>query len=146
MYFIVSVTDSDKHFDSAIMEYQKRLWKNLNILNIKPTKNWTPQQIILQDTKNIMQTIKSKFVWYKIILLSKDWKTQSTFDFQKTLSGGLKVVFVIGWPYGLDESEFSQIDKISFGKMTMAHWLVKLVLLEQLYRVYTLEIGKKYHY
>jgi 23S rRNA pseudoU1915 N3-methylase RlmH len=59
-------------------------------------------------------------------------------------------VFIIGWPYWVDEekikNEIPSIKEISFGAITLPHWLAKLTLVEQLYRVSTIWIWKKYHY
>jgi 23S rRNA (pseudouridine1915-N3)-methyltransferase len=57
-------------------------------------------------------------------------------------------VFIIGWPYGLDEPVLAKyIDvKISFWAITLPHGLAKVTLLEQLYRIGTIEDGKSYHY
>ena len=39
MFCILSISDSDKHFASAIAEYQKRLWKQIKIEDLKPVKD-----------------------------------------------------------------------------------------------------------
>jgi 23S rRNA pseudoU1915 N3-methylase RlmH len=44
------------------------------------------------------------------------------------------------------KSKFSDLKEISFGAITMPHWLAKLVLIEQLYRCKTIQIWKSYHY
>ncbi|MBP7062355.1 23S rRNA (pseudouridine(1915)-N(3))-methyltransferase RlmH [Patescibacteria group bacterium] len=48
----------------------------------------------------------------------------------------------------MDEEELKSVvdTSISFGKITMPHGLAKLVLLEQIYRIETIQSGKKYHY
>ena len=58
MIKILCISDSDKHFDSAIQEYKNRLTKNIEIRNIKPSKNGSKQQIINQDTENINKQLK----------------------------------------------------------------------------------------
>lgn len=56
------------------------------------------------------------------------------------------LVFAIGGPDGLDESVRQKAERvISFGAMTMPHELVRLVLLEQLYRAGTILAGSPYH-
>lgn len=145
---ILSITDSDKHFATAIAEYIKRLGKQLEIQNIKPTKYGTQQQIISKDTDNIITTLDNKFSQHHKILLSKSWKIVDTLSFKKLCIDQSQVVFIIGGPYGLDEAELEKHinNKISFGAITMPHGLAKLVLLEQIYRAETIHIGKKYHY
>jgi len=148
MLTILSITDSDKHFSTAIDEYSKRLWKNVTIRNIKPTKHGTQKQIIEKDTFQVISILEKKFSQHNKILLSKDGKTIDTQQFQKTIELWWKIVFLIGGPYGFNEKVLEKhIDKvISFGAMTVPHGLAKLLLLEQIYRAETIRIWKKYHY
>jgi 23S rRNA (pseudouridine1915-N3)-methyltransferase len=146
MFTILSISDSDKHRQSVVDEYAKRLWKSVKILNLKPSRNGSVQQIITADTQNII-THLSKFSDTQKILLSKEGKQLDTMQLA-TLVRNKDSVFVIWWPYGLDEPTLSKyIDsKISFGAITLPHGLAKVTLLEQLYRVGTIEQGKSYHY
>ena len=146
MFTILSISDSDKHRQSVVDEYTKRLWKSVKILNLKPSKNGNFQQIIAADTQNII-THLSKFSDTQKILLSKEGKQLDTMQLA-TLVRNKDSVFVIGWPYGLDEPALATyIDsKISFGAITLPHGLAKVTLLEQLYRIWTIEQWKSYHY
>jgi 23S rRNA (pseudouridine1915-N3)-methyltransferase len=148
MFIVFAVSDSDKHFESAIKEYEKRLWKSLKIENIKPTRNGTIQQIIKKDTENILNVISKKFWSYKKILLSKEGESLDTiqiFDFCKKNND---IIFIIWWPYGLDEKLLEKnIDlRLSFGAVTLQHWLAKLILLEQIYRITMISKNRDYHY
>jgi 23S rRNA (pseudouridine1915-N3)-methyltransferase len=60
---------------------------------------------------------------------------------------GIKhVTFVIGGPLGLSSTVLKKADwKISLSQMTFTHDMVRLFLLEQLYRAYTIKAGEKYH-
>jgi 23S rRNA (pseudouridine1915-N3)-methyltransferase len=146
MFTILSISDSDKHRQSVVDEYTKRLWKSVKIINLKPSKNGNVQQIISADTQNII-THLSKFSDTQKILLSKEWKPLDTMRLA-TLVRNKDSVFIIWWPYGLDEPALTKyIDsRISFGAITLPHGLAKVTLLEQLYRVGTIEQGKSYHY
>ena len=146
MFTILSISDSDKHRQSVVDEYTKRLWKSVKILNLKPSKNGSVQQIIAADTQNII-THLNKFSDTQKILLSKEGKSLDTMQLA-TLVRNKDSVFVIWWPYGLDEPALAKyIDsKISFGAITLPHGLAKVTLLEQLYRIWTIEQGKSYHY
>lgn len=146
MFTILSISDSDKHWQSVVDEYTKRLWKSVKILNIKPAKNWTTQQIISADTKNIIEHLQ-KFSDTQKILLSKEWKQLDTMQLV-SLVRNKDIVFIIGWPYWLDEQALVKYvdSKISFGAITLPHGLAKVTLLEQLYRIWTIEQGKSYHY
>lgn len=146
MFVILSISDSDKHRDKVVEEYTKRLGKSVKIENIKPSKKWNNAQMIQADTENLIAKLE-KFSEYKKILLSKEGKQVDTLALHKFLTDK-NCVFVIGWPYGLNEPELSKyIDaKISFGAITLPHGLAKVTLLEQLYRIGTIEQWKSYHY
>ena len=146
MFTILSISDSDKHREKVVEEYTKRLGKSVKIINIKPSKNWNHQQIISKDTENIIAHLQ-KFSDTTKILLSKEGKILDTLQLASLLKNK-DTLFVIGWPYGLDETALTKyIDtKISFGAITLPHGLAKVTLLEQLYRIWTIEQGKNYHY
>lgn len=148
MWSIVAISDSDKHFASAVAEYMKRLSKYVEIFDIKPYKHDNPAFVIVKETQQIKEILQKKFAQHYKILLSKSGKDLKTEDLGLLCSKHTHIVFVIGWPYGLDEEELKSIvdTSISFGKITMPHGLAKLVLLEQIYRIQAIESGKKYHY
>ena len=57
------------------------------------------------------------------------------------------VVFIIGGVYGLDKSVLDKADRVlSFSGFTFPHQLIRLILMEQLYRAWTISSGKTYHY
>ncbi|HPC34803.1 MAG TPA: 23S rRNA (pseudouridine(1915)-N(3))-methyltransferase RlmH [Candidatus Absconditabacterales bacterium] len=147
MFVILNISDSDKHWNEGILEYSKRLGKAVVIENIKPIKNGTQAQIIEKETDLILERLEKKYKDWNKILLSKEGKIYSTEDLGKFL-GKQKNVFIIGGPYGTNENKLINfgIKRISFGKITLPHGLAKLVLLEQIYRIGSINSGKKYHY
>lgn len=66
----------------------------------------------------------------------------------RRLSGsGKRTVFVCGGPYGNSGRLKSRADKaVSLSKLTFTHEMARLVLMEQVYRAFTIIMGKKYHY
>lgn len=73
MYVICAISDSNKHFQTPIDEYLKRLGKSIDLVDLKPTKHWSRQQIITQETEKILTKItKLKSKWYRIVLLIKE--------------------------------------------------------------------------
>lgn len=146
MFVILSISDSDKHRNAVVQEYTKRLGKSVKIIDIVPSRKWTPQQMIQVDTETIIAKL-SKFWDYQKMLLSKEGKALDTWTLHK-LFIHQNVVFIIGWPYGLQETALASFvdGKISFGTITLPHGLAKVTLLEQLYRISTIEQGKSYHY
>ena len=149
MFCILSISDSDKHFASAIAEYQKRLWKQIKIEDLKPVKDDNHQFVIQKETKNLIEMLWKKYVNWQKILLIKEGKSFSTLEISEVLNAK-DTVFVIWGPYGVDDKAlleaFPDMKKWSFGAITLPHGLAKLTLIEQLYRCTTLWTGKKYHY
>lgn len=149
---ILAISDSDKHFSVAIEEYIKRLGKNIEIINLKPSKKDNPKEIISQDTDQIISYLDTKYKDFMKMLLTKDGKSYSTEDIVDIINWNHQdskdTLFVIWWPYGLDEIRlWWHVDKqISFGKITMPHGLVKLVIIEQVYRSMQIINNKSYHY
>jgi 23S rRNA (pseudouridine1915-N3)-methyltransferase len=151
MITILCVSDSDKHFALACEEYIKRLGKNVNIINLKPSNKDTIPQIIKHDTQSIINKINSNIIKNnQIILLSKEGENRSTEQWQKYIAKHTNqshdMCFVIGGPYWLDEQLIPYHERLSFAAITMPHGLAKLVLLEQIYRCKQITEGRNYHY
>lgn len=154
MISIWSISDSDKHFSDAILEYTKRLWKDIQIINYKTSKKDNQAQIIQEDTEMIIEKVESakKAKNAYVILLSKDGKSLDTdqrrYMIELKRIQSQDIIFLIGWPYGFDEEKLGTLVdlKLSFGAVTMPHGLVKLVVLEQIYRCLQIIGGRQYHY
>lgn len=149
MIKIYIFADSYKHFEIPIKEYEKRLGKNLKLVKLKPSKNSNHNLVIKEETKNIIDKLKSEN-WYKIVLSPK-WKNYSTEDFVKIINDKKMtfsdIIFVIGWAYGFDYDKLrDSVDlELNLWQMTMPHSLALLVLLEQVYRIWMIEKGTSYH-
>ena len=87
----------------------------------------------------------------KVISLCVEGKQKSSEDFSKYLdnlmiTGTAKIVFIIGGSMGLHERIKERSDlRLSFSEMTFPHQLMRVVLLEQIYRAFTIIEGKTYH-
>ena len=58
-----------------------------------------------------------------------------------------QITFMVGGPYGLDRESFPQQTKqLSLSPMTFSHQMVRLILLEQVYRTFTILNGEPYHH
>ena len=145
MYKIIITSDSNKHFDSAIKEYVKRLWRNCEIVKLKPIKNWNDKEIVKKETNELIKKL-DKIKGFKIVLnpVWKSFNTNKLYDFiEEKKSLHSDIIFIIGWALGLDYDELkNHIDfSLNLWEMTMPHSLALLVLLEQIYR---LEMMKKW--
>ena len=80
------------------------------------------------------------------VALHPDGKIISSTDFSKLLEDKMSVKFFIGGAYGFEEQFLKQCDKvISLGKITMSHKIAKVVLLEQIYRGFSILSNHPYH-
>jgi 23S rRNA (pseudouridine1915-N3)-methyltransferase len=121
-------------YKEAIFEYTKRInrYIKINIEQIEKKINF------------------DKFKKALVIGLSADGKNLTTDDFKKQIESCLinsrDIVFILGDPFGMSESIEKIINlKISLGKQTMQHELTFVVLLEQIYRVFTIIRNEPYH-
>jgi 23S rRNA (pseudouridine1915-N3)-methyltransferase len=66
---------------------------------------------------------------------------------EKNSARGEQIVFVIGGPLGLHESILQNASvQLSLSRLTFPHQMVRTILLEQIYRSVTIQMGKQYHY
>ena len=88
----------------------------------------------------------------RLILLDENGKEMNSIGFsnflQKQMNSGLKqLVFVIGGPYGFSEAVYKKaVGTLSLSKMTFSHQMVRLFMIEQLYRGFTILKNEPYHH
>ena len=148
MYKILITSDSNKHFDSAILEYVKRLWKICEIIKLKPVKNGTEKQIIEKETSEVIKKLE-KFKWFKVVLnpVWKSLNTKKLFNLiEEKKQTNSNIIFIIGWANGLDYDYLKNyIDfNLNLWEMTMPHSLALLVIIEQIYRLEMIKKGTSY--
>lgn len=146
----------EKFYADAISEYSKRLSRycRLEILQVADEK--TPdhagikveQQIKNKEGERILSQIKENAY---VVALAIEGKMLDSVELSKKLDilaveGISQVVFVIGGSLGLSEAVLNRADyKLSFSKMTFPHQLMRVILLEQIYRGYRIVNGEPYH-
>ncbi len=150
MIKIYLFSDTHKHFSQAIEEYEKRLWKEIEIIKLKPSKRKEEKEIT-QEESHILKEKLSKEKWYKILLYitGKVISTESLFELVESKKQHFwDIIFVVWWAYGVDISQIDNlIDyKLSFSPMTFPHALAYLLLLEQIYRVAMIKKWSWYHH
>ncbi|MDY0121603.1 MAG: 23S rRNA (pseudouridine(1915)-N(3))-methyltransferase RlmH [Sulfurimonas sp.] len=80
------------------------------------------------------------------IILHPEGKLVDSFEFSKLLNDRMSLKFFIGGAYGFEENFLKQGDLvISLGKLTMSHKIAKVVLLEQIYRGFSILSNHPYH-
>jgi 23S rRNA (pseudouridine1915-N3)-methyltransferase len=133
--------------------YQKRLTHYLPfevsiILDIKNAKNLRPNQIKVKEGATINSKLKKEDF---LILLDERGKHFSSVEFAKFLDQKLqmsykKIVFLVGGAYGFSEDIYKRANsKLSLSKMTFSHQMIRLFVLEQIYRGMTILRNEPYH-
>lgn len=146
----------EKYFTMAIDEYSKRLGRycKLEIIELQDEK--TPDhssealnlQIKAKEGDRILSSIKDDAY---VIALAIEGKMIDSVELSEKIetlgvTGTSHIAFVIGGSLGLDERVLKRADmKLSFSKMTFPHQLMRVVLLEQIYRAYRIINNEPYH-
>jgi len=144
----------DKNLIKLIDTYQNRLKHYIKfelsvIPDIKNAKNLSENQQKEKEGALILKQIQPTD---QLILLDDKGKEFSSIEFskylQKKMNSGIKqLVFVIGGPYGFSEAVYKKSNgKISFSKMTFSHQMIRLFVVEQLYRSFTILKNEPYHH
>jgi len=148
MIKIYIFADSYKIYEKAILEYQKRLGKELKIEKLKPFKNSNSDLVIEKETE-FFKKILEKNKGFKIIL-SPEWKKFSTSKFYEFIENKKQnfwdIIFFIGWANGLDYEKLKNYSELelSLSDFTLPHSLALLILVEQIYRLSMIKKGTSY--
>lgn len=150
MIKIISVGKiKEKYLIDAIDEYKKRLSKYIKIeeIELKDYSNLPKEVILKKEAEDILKNINDRdyVITLEIlgnILSTEEWKIK----YEEILINNSNIVFVIGSSYGLDDSIKKRSNyKLSFSRMTFPHQLFKVILLEQIYRIYKMMNNEEYH-
>ena len=145
----------EKFYRDAIKEYEKRLgaYIKLNTIEIsdEKVKVENDSEIALameKEGNNILSKIKDNQYVITLEILGKNLSSEefaSKID-NLMLIGKSDVVLIIGGSYGLSDSVKKRSDfALSFSRMTFPHQMMRVVLLEQVYRAYRIITGASYH-
>lgn len=149
----IGKTDS-KHLQLLMDDYQKRLGFYIKfefevIPDLKNSKNLSEEQQKIKEGELILNKLNPTDV---LILLDENGKQYDSVGFsdylQKHMNSGIKqLVFVIGGPYGFSEEVYSKaFGKLSLSKMTFSHQMIRLFVIEQMYRAFTILKNEPYHH
>lgn len=144
----------EKYLCDAIEEYSKRLSRYCN-LSIKEVPDEKAPQNISKSEEDIIKNKEgerlSKHIQGYTIALAIDGEALTSEGFSalledKKTKGISSVTFVIGGSLGLSDEILKKADmKLSFSKMTFPHMLMRVILLEQLYRANKISNNEPYH-
>ncbi|MCK7591822.1 23S rRNA (pseudouridine(1915)-N(3))-methyltransferase RlmH [Subsaxibacter sp. CAU 1640] len=149
----IGKTDNQQ-LQALIDDYQKRLGFYIKfefeiIPDLKKVKNLSEVQQKQKEGELILAKINASDV---MVLLDENGKQFDSVAFseylQKRMNSGIKqLVFVIGGPYGFSDDVYNKAQaKLSLSKMTFSHQMVRLFMIEQLYRGFTIIKNEPYHH
>lgn len=146
----------EKFFREAVAEYCKRLSKycKLEILEVADEK--TPEKASTAEEEQIKEREGARLLKQipesaYVLALAIDGAQMDSVSFSRKIenlgmTGKSHLIFLIGGSLGLADSVLLRADeKISFSKMTFPHQLMRVILLEQIYRGYRIMKGEPYH-
>ena len=146
----------EKYYRDAIAEYLKRLSKYCKIEVIEVADEKTPdnasetveEQIRSKEGERILKNVKDDAYVITLEIQGKQLTSEQLADKIDTLGiqGTSHIVFIIGGSIGLGQEVLKRSNyALSFSKMTFPHQLMRVILLEQIYRSYRIINGEPYH-
>lgn len=146
----------EKYLRDAIAEYTKRLSKYCKLEIVEVADEKTPDAASETVENNIRQKEGERILKYVkddayVITLEIGGKMLDSVEFARKIEnlgiqGKSHIVFIIGGSIGLGEEVLKRSDYgLSFSKMTFPHQLMRVILLEQIYRGYRIVAGEPYH-
>lgn len=146
----------EKYLSQGVDEYVKRLGRYCNLKIIQLQDEKTPDNaseamelmIKKKEGERILKALKHDSY---VIALAIEGKMLSSEELAKEIetlgvSGTSHISFIIGGSLGLSQEVLNRADeKLSFSKMTFPHQLMRMILLEQVYRAYRINNHQPYH-
>ena len=148
----------EKSLKELIFEYEKRISKyaKIEIIELDDEKipqnasSTTEEQIKIIESKKILDKL-SKYPNANVILLDLKGKQYTSEEFSEKINeiqtySSSTIIFVIGGSLGMSHELLNySSDKICFSKMTFPHQLIRLFLLEQIFRAFKILNNESYH-
>jgi 23S rRNA (pseudouridine1915-N3)-methyltransferase len=145
---------TNSHLIKLQEEYQNRLkfyipFEMTVVPELKNTKNLSINE---QQEKEADLILKQLETSDEVVLLDEKGKQFTSVGFsefisKKMLASHKRMVFVVGGPYGFSERVYQRANgKVSLSAMTFSHQMIRVILVEQLYRAMTILKGEPYHH
>lgn len=146
----------EKYLKDGIAEYSKRISRFAKLEMIELADEKTPDRASESENQKILE-IEGQRILSKVgdrdfvIVLAIEGKTLSSEKFSKQLEeasikGFSTLTFIIGGSLGLTQDVKKRANlSVSFGRLTLPHQLMRLVLVEQIYRAFTIQQSSPYH-
>lgn len=146
----------EKYFKDAIAEYEKRLSRYVKLEMVEVSDEKTPdnasdlEEILIKqiEAKRILKNVKEDAYIVALTIEGKKYNSVSLAKHIEELAvrGNSHITFIIGGSLGLHEDvRKCAHEQLSFSDMTFPHQLMRVVLLEQIYRIYRIVNNEPYH-
>jgi len=147
---IISIGKIKKeYFNDAIREYLKRLkpYARIEFTDLKAESfNESNKGVIREiESKKIIKSLE-KYNKDEIFLLHERGRVFDSLEFASFIDRNQKVVFVIGGSLGFSDELLGKYQQVSLSNLTFLHEMVRVILLEQIYRAITILKAKNYHH
>jgi 23S rRNA (pseudouridine1915-N3)-methyltransferase len=142
----------EAYLAAGIADYAKRLARyiatDIKTLKEKKIKKGESENVLIEKNSEILlQSAQGSY----LVCLDRTGTQMDSLELAAQverweMQGQKKITFIIGGPLGLSHAILKKADLIlSFSPMTFTHEMTRLILLEQLYRAFTIKAGEKYH-
>jgi 23S rRNA (pseudouridine1915-N3)-methyltransferase len=146
----------EKYLKQGIEEYVKRLsaYAKIEIIELadeKAPENLSVAEMEMVKEKEGIRILEKISDDTHVIALAIQGKMKSSEELAKEIDrlatyGKSKIAFIIGGSLGLSDQVMKRAnDSLSFSKMTFPHQLMRLILVEQVYRAFRINRGEPYH-
>jgi len=144
---------TDSRLISLIEDYRKRLihyvpFELVVLPDLKNTKSLSEEQIKTAEGEAILRFVTPSM---DVVLLDEHGREFRSIEYaewlQKKMGSGKDLTLVIGGPYGFSEAVYQRADgKVSLSRMTFSHQMIRIMVIEQIYRAMTILRGEPYHH
>ena len=144
---------TDSRLISLIEDYRKRLlhyapFELVVLPDLKNTKSLSEEQIKTAEGEAILRFVTPSM---DVVLLDEHGREFRSIEYaewlQKKMGSGKDLTLVIGGPYGFSEAVYQRADgKVSLSRMTFPHQMIRIMVIEQIYRAMTIIRGEPYHH
>ncbi len=144
---------TDSRLISLIEDYRKRLihyvpFELVVLPDLKNTKSLSEEQIKTAEGEAILRFVTPSM---DVVLLDEHGREFRSVEYaewlQKKMGSGKDLALVIGGPYGFSEAVYQRADgKVSLSRMTFSHQMIRIMVIEQIYRAMTILRGEPYHH
>jgi len=138
--------DGEDFYLNRIRRYSQFEW--IEVRPVRITKGLPEEEVKNTEGRTILQKVNAGDYLVTLDRSGREYDSEGLAEWLKTLSVNTRgsVCFTIGGPVGLSTEILKKAGSIlSLSRMTLTHEMSRLVLLEQIYRAFTIIKGEKYH-